>query len=151
MTDIVDECTRSRMMSSIRSHDTRPEMIVRKWLHARGFRFRLHRKDLPGRPDIVLPKYNTVVLVHGCFWHQHDGCHYATMPSTNTDRWRKKFADNKLRDVKVVESLINEGWRVLIVWECALKRDAEKNLEELGRFIVDGNASYSEIPEPICS
>lgn len=104
------------MMSHIRGKDTQPELIVRSHLHRAGLRFRLHT-SLPGHPDIALPKYRTVVFVHGCFWHRH-GCRYTTTPSTNTAFWEKKFAANKLRDVRVCQQLAKMGWRVFVVWEC---------------------------------
>lgn len=118
MVDIVDSQTRSRMMRGIRAENTRPEIMVRKWLHRSGFRFRLHRKDLPGNPDIVLPKYRAVILVHGCFWHRHQNCRLAYMPKSNEAFWRKKFTQNVHRDHRNIEKLISLGWRVFVVWEC---------------------------------
>lgn len=108
-------------MSRIRSRDTKPELIVRRLLHRMGYRFRLHRKDLPGSPDIVLPKYKTVIFVHGCFWHRHEGCRYAYNPKSRVDFWQKKFLQNVERDRKVRHELIELGWRVLVVWECETK------------------------------
>lgn len=119
--DIVDHATRSRMMAGIRSRDTRPEMTVRKFLHARGYRFRLHRKDLPGRPDIVLPRFKTCIFIHGCFWHHHEGCKFATLPKTRADFWAEKLRGNVERDRRAQEALIRDGWRVLTIWECELK------------------------------
>lgn len=121
MADIVDRATRSRMMSGIRGRNTRPEMAVRRHLHAAGFRFRLHRKDLPGKPDIVLPRHKVAIFVHGCFWHRHAGCPKATTPSSNIEFWQKKFADNVARDARDRAALEALGWRVLVVWECELK------------------------------
>lgn len=118
MVDTVDKATRSRMMSGIRSKDTKPEMQVRRFLHAAGFRYRLHVKELPGRPDIVLPKYRTVIQVHGCFWHRHSGCRLAAMPASNVEMWAAKFARNVERDREVERQLMEMGWRVLTVWEC---------------------------------
>lgn len=123
MADVVSKAVRSRMMASIRARDTKPELQVRRYLHSRGFRFRLVRKDLPGKPDIVLPKWQTVVFVHGCFWHGHVCCRYSTMPKTRTEFWSAKIVANAARDAQAVDSLMNLGWRVVIVWECAL-RDA---------------------------
>lgn len=120
MADIVDRATRSRMMSGIRGRDTKPELVVRKYLHAHGLRYRIAPKDLPGKPDIVLPKYRTVVFVHGCFWHRHPGCKYAATPSTNPDFWQRKFQTNVVRDERIRESLQQAGWRVLIIWECEI-------------------------------
>ena len=130
MTDIVDSATRSRMMSGIREKNTRPEMAVRKALHRAGLRFRLHRKDLPGKPDIVMPRYHAVVFVHGCFWHGHD-CHLFKMPQTRPDFWRQKIEDNIRRDSRNYQLLVDSGWRVLRIWECALKGSARKSPEEV--------------------
>ena len=120
MTDVVDPATRSRMMSGIRSKDTRPEIIVRQALYHAGFRFRLHRKDLPGKPDIVLPKYHAVIFVHGCFWHGHN-CHYCKIPKTRTEFWLDKINANAARDLRNVEALRASGWTVLTVWECEIR------------------------------
>jgi len=109
---------RSWNMSRIRSADTKPEMLVRSYLHENGFRFRLHVKDLPGHPDIVLPKYKTVVEVRGCFWHRHQGCRSATTPSSNTDFWQAKFKRNVERDKQHADELKALGWRLIVVWEC---------------------------------
>lgn len=122
--DIVDPATRSRMMSSIRGKDTRPELVVRRLAHALGYRFRLHRRDLPGRPDLVFPGRRKVVLVHGCYWHRHEGCRFATIPSSNRDFWLAKFARNVERDADVLERLLGQGWDPLVVWECET-RDSE--------------------------
>lgn len=107
-------------MRRIRSADTKPEIAVRSLLHRLGYRFRLHRKDLPGKPDIVLPRYRTVVLVHGCFWHRHPGCRLTTNPGTRTEFWNSKFKANVRRDSLVREQLENMGWKVLVVWQCEL-------------------------------
>lgn len=126
--DVVDSATRSRMMSGIRGCDTKPEILIRRLLHASGFRFRLHVKDLPGKPDIVLPKYKAVVLVHGCFWHAH-GCHLFKWPSSRVEFWRSKIERNRANDEKVLNALVEGGWRVAVVWECAIraaKSDPEK-------------------------
>ncbi|MCD5985098.1 very short patch repair endonuclease [Pseudomonas sp. CDFA 610] len=119
--DVVDSATRSRMMSAIKGKNTRPELLVRKFLHAHGFRFRLHRKDLPGNPDIVMPKLKTCIFVHGCFWHRHAGCRYATMPKTRPLFWAEKFAKNVKRDLQSSLTLQQSGWRVITIWECQLK------------------------------
>jgi DNA mismatch endonuclease (patch repair protein) len=124
--DVVDAATRSRMMSGIRGKDTKPELIIRKALHARGFRFRLHVKDLPGKPDLVLPKYGAVIFVHGCFWHGH-GCDAGTnRPRSNLAYWRPKLLRNRRRDATNRRALKRLGWKVLVVWECQLG-----NLEQL--------------------
>ncbi|MGD9709926.1 MAG: very short patch repair endonuclease [Halothiobacillaceae bacterium] len=120
MADIVDKATRSRMMSGIRGKDTKPELVVRKFLHAQGLRYRLHVKELPGQPDLVFPKYKAVVFVHGCFWHGHN-CRLFKVPATRTEFWLDKIHGNIERDKKVVDRLIELGWRVATVWECAIK------------------------------
>jgi len=117
MADIVDTETRSRMMSGIKGKNTRPEMIVRRALHKAGYRYRLHRKDLPGNPDIVLPKYKTVIFVHGCFWHHHD-CKNFKWPKTREEFWRAKIEGNVERDRKAYAALEALGWKVIVIWEC---------------------------------
>ena len=112
---------RSRNMSAIKSKNTKPEIIVRKLLHSMGYRFRLHKKDLPGSPDIVLPKYKTVIFVHGCFWHRHNNCKFATTPKTRTEFWENKFKENIERDIKNQNKLKNLGWKSRIIWECEIK------------------------------
>ena len=120
MTDVVDKQTRSRMMSGIRGKNTKPELLIRRGLHRRGFRFRLHARDIPGKPDIVLPKYKAIILIHGCFWHGHD-CHLFKWPSTRPDFWREKIGGNAARDRKYQVKYYDQDWRVLTVWECSLK------------------------------
>ena len=124
MADVVDSKTRSRMMAGIRGKDTIPELVVRRALFAAGFRFRLHRRDLPGVPDIVLPGRRVALFVHGCFWHLHTGCRYSKIPATRRDFWREKLAGNVRRDRRAIDDLIALGWRVLIVWECATRDGA---------------------------
>ena len=125
MTDIVDPDKRSEIMSRIRGRDTEPEMIVRRIAHGLGFRFRLHRRDLPGSPDLVLPRYRAVIMVHGCFWHRHPGCKYASSPKTRVRFWEGKFEGNVVRDRRNETALLELGWRVMVVWECETKdRDA---------------------------
>lgn len=124
MVDRVSPSQRSRNMARIRGANTGPERMLRSSLHRAGFRFRLHSHQLPGRPDLVLPKYSAVIFVHGCFWHRHQGCSNATMPSTRTDFWEQKLSGNHLRDVRQICLLLKAGWRVLVVWECALKNPA---------------------------
>lgn len=131
LADIVDPEKRSEMMAGIRSKNTRPEKIVRKTLHAQGYRFRLHRKDLPGKPDIVLPKWKTVVFVHGCFWHGHDNCPLYRLPKSQAAFWEKKITSNRIRDAKTEEKLAGLGWRVVEIWECASKGRAALSAEDL--------------------
>lgn len=133
--------TRSRMMSGIRAQDTKPELLVRQHLHADGFRFRLHRKDLPGRPDVVLPRWNTAVFAHGCFWHGHAGCRFFRVPKTRTEFWSEKIERNAQRDEKAVHALEAAGWRVAVVWECALRADAGGALGQLSAFLRSGRRS----------
>lgn len=120
--DIVDKLTRSKMMSGIRSKDTKPEMAVRGFLHRQGFRFRLHRKDLPGTPDLVLPKHRAVVFVHGCFWHGHN-CRYFRLPKTRTEFWSEKISGNRARDARNEEALRASGWKVIVIHECEIRDD----------------------------
>jgi len=137
MVDVVDPATRSRMMSGIRGKNTKPELLVRKYLHAQGLRFRLHVKNLPGKPDIVLSKYRAIVFVHGCFWHHHEGCKYATMPSSRVDYWTNKLSDNVVRDQYQSAALEGLGWQVFVVWECELQGSI-KRLEWLYSKIIKG-------------
>lgn len=118
MADIVGPEVRSRMMSAIRGKNTEPEMVVRSFLHRSGLRFRLHDRSLPGRPDIVLARHGAIVQIHGCFWHQHQGCRYAYRPTSNVEKWAKKFAENLERDARTEGELRDRGWRVYVVWEC---------------------------------
>jgi DNA mismatch endonuclease (patch repair protein) len=123
------------MMASIRSRDTQPELIVRRYLHRLGFRYRLAPRYLPGKPDLVLPKYRAAIFVHGCFWHSHAGCRYATVPATRIEFWAEKLAANRTRDRAVAADLQAAGWRVGTIWECALKSDPEAALRRLAAFI----------------
>ena len=127
--------TRSRMMSGIQGKNTRPEMTVRSFLHRSGIRFRLHGRGLPGRPDVVLPRWNAVVFVHGCFWHGHIGCRYFKLPQTREEFWKTKIHANSRRDSVAVDRLQEAGWRVAIIWECALRDEPAWALEELLQFI----------------
>lgn len=121
MPDRISAGHRSWNMSRIKGKDTKPEITVRSMLHRLGYRFRLHRKDLPGKPDIVLPKYRTVIFVHGCFWHRHPGCRFAYTPKSRTEFWLDKLQKNVERDQKVQDQLVQEGWRVAVIWECQTK------------------------------
>ena len=120
MTDVVAPAVRSRMMSGIRSKNTQNEIKIRKALHAAGFRYRLHRRDLPGTPDITLPRYRAVIFIHGCFWHGHD-CHLFKWPSTRPEFWTAKIGANRKRDQEARIALLESGWRVCVIWECALR------------------------------
>lgn len=141
MVDVVDALTRSRMMSGIRGRDTKPELLLRRALHALGFRYRLHGRDLPGRPDIVLPRHRAVVFVHGCFWHRHAGCRYASTPATRPEFWANKFRKNVERDLRNQEALLATAWRVAVVWECALKKHPAPDIAAaLGEWLVSGRA-----------
>ncbi len=146
MTDIVDKRTRSRMMAGIKGKDTRPEMIVRRFLHSEGFRYRVHDSKLPGKPDVVLPKYKLAIFVHGCFWHRHRGCKYATNPDQNRAQWQEKFRQNIERDQKQVKQLLDQGWRVLIIWECGLLTPKPDFSWIIGH-IKNGHAVFFEWPE----
>ena len=125
MTDIVDRATRSRMMAGIGSRNTAPELVLRRALHARGLRYRLHDRKLPGTPDLEFRRFQAVCFVHGCFWHRHAGCPYSTTPTTREEFWRTKFHANVERDRRNQRDLLEAGWRVAIVWECALRKRAE--------------------------
>jgi len=146
--DVFSRGKRSKVMSRIRGRDTRPELLVRQTLSRMRFRFIGHASDLPGRPDFALPRHRAVILVHGCFWHVHRGCRYATSPSSNSAFWRNKLALNVARDARNEKSLRRMGWRVLVVWECAL-RSAGKRAEALAprirRWIISGRGRR-EIP-----
>ncbi|SFA50194.1 T/G mismatch-specific endonuclease [Pedobacter suwonensis] len=121
MADVHSKEIRSYNMSRIKGKNTKPEMLVRQFLHAHGYRYRLHVKDMPGKPDIVLPKYKTVIFIQGCFWHGHDQCRYYVVPKTKTDWWLEKINGNKSKDKQNIEKLKQMGWTVIEVWECDLK------------------------------
>lgn len=128
--DVVDAATRSRMMAGIKGTNTKPELLVRKGLHALGFRYRLHGKDVPGKPDLVLKKYRAAIFVHGCFWHGHD-CHLFKMPSTRPEFWEAKIGRNRERDQQIKDQLKKSGWRRLVIWECALKGKTRLDFDAL--------------------
>lgn len=132
MADVHNKTTRSYNMSRIKGKDTKPELLVRNFLFAKGFRYKLHDKKLPGKPDIVLPKYKTVIFVHGCFWHGHKNCKYFKIPSTRTEWWTAKINRNTELDTLNITSLKKQGWKIITIWECELKKDkAEKTLSAL--------------------
>lgn len=130
MVDVVDRETRSRMMSGIRGKNTHPEMLARQFLHGHGFRYRLHAKNLPGSPDIVLLKWMVAIFVHGCFWHRHEGCRFSATPASNAERWLSKFEENVARDRRNTRALVSAGWSVIILWECGL-REVEAGKQNL--------------------
>jgi DNA mismatch endonuclease (patch repair protein) len=123
MTDVHDKATRSYNMSRIKGKNTKPEILLRKFLFSKGFRYRLHDKNLPGKPDIVLPKYKTVIFVNGCFWHGHEECRYFVVPKTRTDWWLEKIQGNKQKDSENFLKLTQLGWKIVTIFECELKRD----------------------------
>lgn len=146
MSDVVSRETRSKMMSGIRGKDTKPELLVRKALFTAGFRFRLHRRELPGVPDVVLPGKRVAIFVHGCFWHMHKGCGNAKLPSTRPDFWREKLGRNVERDRENVAALIDLGWRVLVVWECSTReKGAESTLPSALASWIDGGEARGEL------
>lgn len=129
MTDVVDEETRSRMMAGIKGKNTSPELLVRRYLHATGLRFRLHDRRLPGSPDLAFPGLKVALFVHGCFWHRHTDCPFATTPKTRADFWQQKFSANVTRDRRNLDALTTAGWKPVVVWECELSQDS--TLDEL--------------------
>ncbi|MGH1421597.1 MAG: very short patch repair endonuclease [Hyphomonas sp.] len=144
MTDIVSPEKRSRMMSGIRGKNTKPELILRKILFRNGFRYRLHRKDLPGKPDIVLAKWNAAIFVHGCFWHRHSGCRLTTTPATRPEFWKQKFEANVDRDKRNKAQLLAAGWRVAIVWECGMRKDPELIAARLSDWLMTNHERSAE-------
>ena len=150
MADIVTPADRSRMMSGIKAKNSQPEMMVRRLLFAAGYRFRLHRCDLPGTPDIVMHCRKISIFVHGCFWHCHEGCRYAKMPSTRPDFWKAKLRANVDRDRQSIEKLNLMGWRVLCVWECATRSaKTASSLQDSLRGWIDSDAQLGEIGGPM--
>ncbi len=130
MADIVDKAVRSRMMAGIKGVNTRPELLVRKGLHRKGFRYRLHLEGLPGKPDMVFSKYGALILINGCFWHHHD-CHLFKWPSTRKGFWRKKILANKARDLRNMATYNDLGWKSLVIWECAIKGKTRRPIDEI--------------------
>lgn len=142
MADVVDQATRSRIMAGIQGRNTKPELVLRKALHARGLRYRLHYKGLPGRPDLVFPKFRAVVFVHGCFWHRHEGCRFTTTPATRPEFWAQKFEQNVLRDQRTLAALEQSGWRTAVVWECAIKEyGGEQVGDKISEWLAEGHGS----------
>lgn len=146
MADMVAPEVRSRMMASIKGKNTKSEVALRRALHARGLRYRLHHRRLPGSPDIVLSKWNTVVFIHGCFWHRHPGCPMATVPKTRTEFWTEKFEKNIVRDRKAEAALGEAGWRIAVVWECRIKRiPSDELVDTLVAFVRSGEGCRLEL------
>jgi DNA mismatch endonuclease, patch repair protein len=133
--DIYSKEKRSKIMSKIKGKETKPEILIRKFLFSEGFRYRINDERYPGKPDLVLPKYKTVIFIHGCFWHGHEGCKASKLPATNAEFWEKKISDNIVRDRKNVEKLEDEGWNVITVWQCEIKSKAKR--EERLKFLVE--------------
>ncbi|WP_342725710.1 DNA mismatch endonuclease Vsr [Bradyrhizobium sp. B097] len=146
MIDVVDRITRSRMMSGIRGKNTQPELALRRALHREGFRYRLHAPDLPGRPDIVLPKHKSVVEVRGCFWHRHERCIYCTTPSSNKEFWHRKFNETIKRDERNRLALRRLGWRIAIVWECSVKDNGANVVAERLKTWLQSGSPFKQIP-----
>jgi DNA mismatch endonuclease, patch repair protein len=151
--DVLTPQQRSFNMSRIRGRDTKPELALRRGLHARGFRFRLHRRDLPGRPDLVFPTRRAVIFVHGCFWHGHD-CPMCRLPATRTVFWRAKIEGNRARDRGSVNALAAKGWRILVVWECALRGPARRPagvvLADCDQFLQSGTVLLLDLAGDWC-
>lgn len=131
MADTVSKEVRSRNMAAIKSNDTTPEVAVRKYLFSKGFRYRKNVKGMPGKPDIVLRKYNTCIFVNGCFWHKHEGCKYFVWPKSNTEFWKEKIESNIARDKRNYIKLKEDGWKVIVVWECEIKNDFQNTMKEI--------------------
>jgi len=146
MIDIVDKSTRSQMMSNIRSSNTKPEILTRKALHKLGYRFRLNSKVGKIKPDIVLRKHKVAIFVHGCYWHQHQGCMLSYSDRERSDKWNKKFSDNLARDQRVTESLREEGWRVAVIWECVTRNSVafKRQISALNTWIKSDVSGYYE-------
>lgn len=157
MADKLTKEQRHRCMASIRGRDTKPEIMVRKFLFSRGFRYQLNHPRLPGHPDIVLRKYRTAIFVNGCFWHGHEGCKFFVLPKTNTEFWRTKIERNQNRDVREQQQLASMGWHCITVWECQLKPAVrEKTLESLAFtlnsiYLSDRSTRHYELPEEECA
>ena len=132
------------MMAGIKGKDTKPELVLRRALHARGFRYRLHSKTVPGRPDLVFPKHHAIVFVHGCFWHRHEGCRYTTTPSTRPEFWQAKFDSNVIRDAAIRDELLERGWRVATVWECSLRKTDQlaTTVELLAAWLLSDSSQF---------
>lgn len=139
MPDNLQPDVRKRTMASVKGSNTGPEILIRSLLHRMGYRFRLHRAGLPGKPDIVLPKYRTVIFVNGCFWHQHHGCPKAKLPTANREYWQRKLSRNAMRDVAVTSDLSALGWRILVIWTCEIRKSTLADLGERLRAELSGH------------
>lgn len=149
MPDIVEPHVRSRMMGGIRGRDTRPELSLRRALHARGFRYRIHVRALPGTPDLVLPRHRAAIFVNGCFWHRHEGCHYCSTPSTRAEFWTAKFTATIARDSRALSALQADGWRTAVVWECGLAADtADETVDGLVAWLTSASQAIVLPPRP---
>lgn len=148
MIDVVDKVTRSRMMAGIRGKDTKPEKALRQALHRKGLRYRLHVSGLPGRPDILLPRHQAAIQVHGCFWHRHEQCAFCTTPADNSDFWGPKFRETMRRDKQNVQSLRKLGWRVAIVWECSLRDQGPELVAQRIVNWLQSSRTLTEISSP---
>lgn len=143
MGDVHTPEIRSYNMSRIRGKDTKPEMLVRKFLFRKGLRYKLHDKFLPGKPDLVFPKYKTIVFVHGCFWHGHTDCRYFVIPKTRTEWWIEKIRKNQNKDTENSDNLIKTGWKIIVIWECELKQDPIPRLDEVFLEIIGSTQSFN--------
>ncbi len=149
--DIVDAKTRSKMMSGIKAKNTSPEIYIRKYLHSLGFRFRLHANNLPGKPDVLMPKHRLAIFIHGCFWHGHK-CRYFKLPKTRTEFWLDKISKNQQRDILQLENLKKQGWRVLVIWECAvryMKKNEHYPLMNMLKEWISVGGEYLELDESL--
>lgn len=149
MTDTLTRKQRSLLMAKVRSTNTQPEWVLRSALHRLGFRYRLHAKDLPGRPDLVFPRYRVAIFIHGCFWHRHPGCKDASSPKTNQLFWERKFCDNIRRDREVAEALTKEGWEVVVVWECELLQDTLPTIERVREILAKRRPPAPDTAYPV--
>ncbi len=147
MTDFMTPKQRSQAMSKVRGVNTKPEKLIRSHLHRQGFRFRINNPNLPGKPDIVLKKFNAVIFVHGCFWHNHKGCKKSKLPKTRKEFWKKKITDTVMRDQRNIANLMKLGWRIAIVWECGTKKkdDLENIIKKLSKWIIEGQTKRIEL------
>lgn len=150
MSDRLSPPERSALMAKVRSKNTKPEMLVRKALHRLGYRFRLHRSDLPGTPDLVLPKHRLAIFVHGCFWHRHSGCGRASTPQTNKANWEEKFERNKARDARSISELTDLGWNTLVIWECEARSNEQMSFRLRSRLPSPRHKKMSALDKRTC-